>query len=172
MIRTLLFGLFCSIIVLLPPSAPAQSEMPSQPPAQELLHVPSLGLVDRLCTASYMTTEISKAKAAVEIWDWTMSGVFKSDGEDASVCLEKYKHPQYAILKAYFYLEAARLLAHQPSVSYETLEEAANLGRVATGALIQARLFDLKGDLLQAYQKASDLDTQTLQELKDTQPTI
>jgi hypothetical protein len=84
------------------------------------------------CSPQYFAGQISKAKAAIEVADWTMATALRDIGEGASQCADKYRNPHYDLLKAYFYFQAARLDMREQPPSFG---DARTLYRVAKDAL-------------------------------------
>jgi hypothetical protein len=113
------------------------------------------------CSPQYFAEQISKAKAAVEVSDWSMATVIRSDGEGASECADKYKHPHYEILKAYFYLQAARLDMRE---SPPDVQEATVLNNAAKEALNNAAAYDLGASDLKLLNAVQSLAYQTFAE--------
>jgi hypothetical protein len=122
------------VAIAIPVAALAQAQLRPVPP------FPKAGLYS--CSPQYMAEQISKTKAAMEVSDSSMTLVVRSAGEGASECYDKYKHPHYLILKAYFYLQSVGLdVREQPP----DIQGAAVLNCAATDALDKAVTYDLDG---------------------------
>lgn len=114
------------------------------------------------CTEDYMRVQMSKAKAALEISDWSMVMVVQLAGENASQCYDQLQYPYYDVLKAYFYFQAARLyLREQPP----NIQQATILNAAAKSALGEASKYDLPADQLKLLAAVKPLARQTLSEL-------
>lgn len=116
-----------------------------------------------------MRGQMAKAKAALEISDWSMVMVVQTAGENASQCYDQLQYPYYDILKAYFYFQASRLyLREQPP----NAQQATLLNAAAKNALSEAAKYNLPTDQSKLLASAKMLARQTLTELTSRSGTL